>query len=290
MNDTLFRGDELTGEVLGLVYADTATGFGVVELNPEAGGSPARCTGPLSDLVEGQSVRLVGGWTQHAKYGPTFAAVMYEQITPTTVAGLRAFLLSGRFSSIDGDDLERVLAAFGTQAGKVIESAPERLREEAGLDADVADELHASWIAGQSLSELARLAEPAGIPFDVVRAVHARFGPDASAVAREDPYALLEVERCRFAHVDALARQLGLAADDPRRLAAGARAAVTAGRRRDGHQYLTRDQVTAESARLLKVDAVLTAEGLETAVTDGALARDRIRIDGNRAVARSRCS
>ncbi|MBW3621206.1 MAG: AAA family ATPase, partial [Actinobacteria bacterium] len=285
---TLFSGDELTGEVLGVLYADTATGFGVVELGPEVGaehGAGARCSGPLSDLVEGQTVRLVGGWKDHPKYGRTFEAVLYEQVTPTTEAGLKAFLLSDRFREIDPDDLERVLDAFGDAAGAAIEAGPDRLVAEAGLDRTVADQLHAAWVAGQSLSELARMAEPAGIPFDVVRAVHARFGADAPDVARADPYALLEVERCRFAHVDALARVLGLRPDDPRRLAAGARAAVTAGRRRDGHQYLTRDQVVTEASRLLKVDAVLAAEGLEAAVAAGTLGRERIRVDGQRTVA-----
>lgn len=285
MSDTLFRGDELTGEVLGVLYADTTTGFGVVELDPEVGEEGARCSGPLSDLVEGQTVRLVGAWKDHPKYGPTFEAVMYEQITPTTVAGLKAFLLSERFARVDVEDLERVLATFGKRTGTVIESEPDRLVADAGLDQDVADELHTSWVAGQSLSELARLAEPAGVPFEVVRAVHARFGADSSRVARDDPYALLEVERVRFAHVDAIARHLGLAPDDPRRLAAGARAAVTAGRRRDGHQYLTRDQVIQEASRLLKVDAILAADGLEKAIAGGILARDRIRVDGHRTVA-----
>lgn len=285
MSDTLFSGEQLTGEVLGVMYADSSTGFGVVELDPETGGGGARCSGPLSDLVEGQTVTLVGAWKEHQKYGLTFEAVLYEQVTPTTVAGLRSFLLSERFEHIDPDDLDRVMSAFGKQAGTIIEQEPERLAAEARIDPTVADDLHAAWMAGQSLSELTRLAEPAGLPFDVIRAVHRRFGADAAKVARDDPYQLLEVERCRFAHADALARHLGLEQTDRRRLAAGARAAVAAGRRRDGHQYLTRDQVTAESARILKVDAVLAADGLEVAVAEGTLARDRIRPDGVRTVA-----
>jgi exodeoxyribonuclease V alpha subunit len=285
--DTLFSGEELTGEVLGVVYADTATGFGVVELGPDSGPQEAgaRCTGPLSGLVEGQAVRLVGTWRDHPRYGRTFEAVMYEQVTPTTVEGLEVFLRSTRFAHVPEEAVARVVAVFGADAGRVIEDEPERLRSEAGLEAAVADELHRAWGEGRSLAELGRLAEPAGLPFDVLRAVHARFGHEAADVARADPYALLEVDRCRFAHADALARHLGIAADDPRRLTAGARAAVQAARRREGHQFLTRDQVVREASRTLAVDGVLAADGLERAVGGGSLARDRIRIDGERAVA-----
>jgi exodeoxyribonuclease V alpha subunit len=275
----LFDGDELTGEVLGVLYADASTGFGVVELDD--GHAGARCSGPLSDLVEGQTVRLVGSWGEHAKYGPTFEATMYEQVVPTTVAGLRAFLLSERFEHLEVEDLERVLAAFGKATGHVIEHEPARLVSEAGLAETVADDLHTTWRSGLALSELARFVEPAGLPYDVVRAVHARFGTAAVRVARDDPYALLEVERCRFAHADALARHLGIEATDARRLAAGARTAVAGARRRDGHQLLPREVCATEAARLLKVDVVAASAGIDAAVAAGTLAVEEVESRGD---------
>jgi exodeoxyribonuclease V alpha subunit len=273
--DALFAGEEVTGEVLGLVYADTSTGFGVAELTDDRG-DPVRATGPLSDLVEGQTVRLVGRWTEHPRYGPTFEATYYEQTAPTTVAGLRTFLLSERFAEVPHEDVERVLTVFGAGAGGVIEDTPARLVSEAGLDADVATELHERWLEGRALAALVRLCEPAGLPVAVVRAVHARFGTASVDVAREDPYALLEVDRVRFAHADALARHLGVEPTDPRRLAAGAVAAVAAARRQDGHQFLTRVQTVQASSSLLGVDAVAASAGVDAAVARGRLALDTV--------------
>ncbi|MFP5310104.1 MAG: AAA family ATPase [Actinomycetes bacterium] len=273
--DALFAGEEVTGEVLGLVYADTSTGFGVAELSDDRG-EPVRATGPLSDLVEGQTVRLVGRWTEHARYGPTFEATYYEQTAPTTVAGLRTFLLSERFAAVPHEDVERVLTVFGAGAGAVIEDTPARLIAEAGLEHEVATELHERWCEGRALAALVRLCEPAKLPMNVVRAVHARFGVASVDVAREDPYALLEVDRVRFAHADALARHLGIEATDPRRLAAGALAAVAAARRQEGHQFLTRTQTVQASAALLGVDVVAASAGVDAAVARGRLTIDEL--------------
>jgi exodeoxyribonuclease V alpha subunit len=267
---------ELVGEVLGLVYASEDSGFGVVELAPEVAEDGvyegARCTGPLSDLVEGQTVRLVGRWRDHPRYGRTFEATYYEQVVPTTAAGVRSFLASDRFEEVSRRARDRVVTTFGDGAGRVIEHEPDRLVSEAGLTTDQARTLHEAWRAGQALGELVRLVEPAGWPLDAVRSAHARFSGDAAAVARDDPYGLLAAERVRFAHADALARAMGIARDDPRRLRAGARAAVTAARRQQGHQHLPREECTAATARLLGVDAVLARAGADAAVAAGALA------------------
>ena len=277
MTSSLLAGDEgLTGEVVGVHFADRERGFGVIELDPEGDEEGARCVGPLADLVEGQTVTLAGRWTDHPRYGRTFEAIYYEQVSPTTEAGLRSFLLSERFGEVPTRVRERVLTAFGAGAGRVVQQEPDRLVAEAGIDPDHADALHEAWLSGQALAELVRLVEPAGWPMDAVRSAHARFGPGVTSLARDDPYALLDAERVRFAHVDALGGHLGIAPTDARRLAAGAREAVAGARRRDGHQHLPRAECVAATARLLRVDPVLAAEGVEGAVAAGALAVDEV--------------
>jgi exodeoxyribonuclease V alpha subunit len=273
---TLLGAEELVGEVAGVHHADPRTGFGVVEIDPGDGQPGERCSGPLADLVEGQSVRLIGRRSTHPRYGPTFEAMLYEQVTPVTVAGLAAFLSSERFAHLVPETIERVLTAFGPAAGAAIESGPDRLVAEADLEPLEARALHEAWIAGQALARFVRLVEGAGWPMDAVRSAHARFGSDVVSVARDDPYRLLEAERVRFAHVDALATRLGLARDDPRRLVAGAWAAVRAAQRQDGHQHLPRDEVLSASSQLLRVDAIVAEVGLERALAVGSLVAEVI--------------
>ena len=268
---TLLGDDELVGEVLGVHYADTRTGFGVAEIGPHDGGPGERCTGPLADLVEGQSVRLVGRRSVHPRYGPTFEAMLYEQVTPTDVAGLAAFLTSERFAHVPAGVVERIIAAFGTGAGAAIEAGPDRLVGGTDITAEQAAAVCDAWQAGLAMARLVRLVEGAGWPMDAVRSAHARFGADVVEVARDDPYLLLLAERVRFAHADRLAEQLGVPRDDARRLVAGAVAAVRAARRQDGHQHLPRREAVAAATTLLGVDVMLAADGLARAVDRGRL-------------------
>ncbi len=273
---TLLGDEELVGEVLGVHHADARTGFGVIELLPAEGGAGERCSGPLADLVEGQHVRLVGRRTVHARYGPTFEAMLYEQVTPTDVAGLRAFLTSERFAHVPPAAITTILAACGASAGETIEAGVDRIVDVAGISAEDATAVHDAWQAGLAMARLVRLVEGSGWPMDAVRSAHARFGADVVDVAREDPYLLLLAERVRFAHVDRLAERLGVPRDDPRRLTAGAVTAVRAARRQDGHQHLPRREAVAAAVTLLGVDAMLVVDGLDRAVARGRLVSDTV--------------
>jgi len=275
VTDGLLGDEQLTGEVIGTYFSDPATGFGVIELQADAG-EGYRCAGPLAGLVEGDAVRVEGRWTTHPRHGRTFEVLLYEQVVPSTVAGLRAFLDADRFGAVPPEARHRALTTFGAATGRVLDREPERLVSEAGLAPEDAEELGRAWRSGRALADLHRLVEPVRWSVDVVRSAHARFGTGAVDVAREDPYALLDAERVRFAHADALARHLGIGATDPRRLTAGAQAAVAAARRRDGHEHLERADCVDAAAHLLGVDRVLAVDGVDRAVAAGTLVQEEL--------------
>ncbi len=275
MTDGLLGDEQLTGQVVGTYVADTRTGFGVIELQLDSGDG-VRCAGPLAAVREGDTLRLAGRWSRHPRHGPTFDTILYEQVVPTTVGGLTSYLDGERFAAVSPAARTRVVTTFGSGTAHVLDHEPDRLRSEAGLDDEDAAELQRAWADARSFAALVRLVEPVAWPRDTVASVHARFGADAVELARSAPYVLLEAERARFAHVDALARHLGTAATDPARLAAGAHAAVVAARARDGHEHLDRAACVAATAALLGVDHILAADGLDRACAAGALATEEL--------------
>lgn len=278
---SLLGDTEIRGEVMWVRYRDETSGFGVVELETTDGSDDrVSASGPLADLVDGQHVRLVGRWKEHPTHGRTFDTVFYEQVAPDTVAGMRAFLTSERFREVlTPAHVDRILTVFGRGAGDVIDREPSRLVDEANLPEDVVDDIHHAYVQGRSLADLVTLLEPATIPMSVVRGAHAVFGAGAAERLREEPYDLLEVDRARFAHADGLARHLGIDETDPRRLAAGARAAVGAARRQDGHQLLVREDAVQATMRLLGVDAIAAVAGIDHAVASGTVATDEVAVD-----------
>lgn len=256
---------ELTGEVVAVVFSNPDSGFGVVELAAGRGEDGPRASGPLASLVPGQSVRLLGAWTEHDRYGPTFAAVAYENAAPRSVDGLVTFLSSERFPGVGKTLARRVVTAFGLDVGDVLTSEPERLAEVKGVSADLATSMGQAWRSAGALAGLVGELTAVGIPAPVAQAVHRHFGDRAGDVLVSDPYELLAVRGVRWAHAESLARAAKVERLDPRRLRAGAATAQRELCGRGGHMAAETDSLVAETSRLLGVDAADARRAIELA-------------------------
>ena len=268
--------NELTGEVAAVVFANPESGFGVVELTAGRRGEDGpRASGPLASLVPGQSVRLLGAWTEHERYGPTFAAVAYENAAPRSVDGLVTFLASDRFPGVGKTLARRIVTAFGLDVGDVVSADPGRLAEVRGVSSDLALSIGEAWRAAGALAGLVGELTAVGIPAPVAQAVHRHFGDRAGDVLVEDPYALLAVRGVRWAHAEALAKAAGLERSDPRRLRAGAVAAQRELCNRGGHMAAETAELVTEAGRLLGVDPLVAREALALAERHDGLRCDR---------------
>jgi exodeoxyribonuclease V alpha subunit len=269
--------EELVGEVAVVVFANEATGFGVVELAQSDG---ARASGPLASLVAGQPVRLVGRWIDHERYGPTFATAWFEQAEPRSSAGLVAFLASGRFPGVGQAKAKRLVSAFGLDLAAVIAKEPERLCEVKGITPLLAQQIADAWRQAGALGELVAALAPADLGPAVAQASYRRFGDDALRLVREDPYALLVIRGVAWKHAEALAKAAGIDLRDARRLRAGA---VTAHRQRcarAGHVLLDTAELVAETAHLLGLRRDKVGEALQLAAERGLLIVDTEPFDG----------
>ena len=258
--------EELTGEIAAVIFTNPSTGFGVVELVAPRGQDGPRATGPLATLVPGQSVRLLGSWSEHERYGPTFEAVAYEQAAPRSVSGLVSFLASDRFPGIGKTLAQRIVTAFGLDVGEVLLSDPQRLTEVAGISADLAATVGQAWRAAGALGGLVGELNSVGIPASIAQAVHRHFGDAAGEVLVADPYALLAVRGVRWAHAEALANAAKIDRMDPRRLRAGAAAAQREVCGRGGHMAAETEALVAETSRLLGCDALDARRAVDLAV------------------------
>ncbi len=264
----------LTGEVAAVIFANPSTGFAVVEVVGDDATDSARASGPLSDLVVGQPVRLLGRWTDHERYGPTFAALAYELDRPRSSDGLVAFLSSERFPGVGRTLARRLVDRFGLDVGTVIADEPHRLAAVKGISSALAATIAESWQSAGALAELVRRLSEAGLPASVATAVHRRFGESAIELLTTDPFAFRTVRGVTWKHLDALGRAAGIARDDPRRLSAGVEAAHRQRTARYGHVALTEQELLDESVQLLGVAPDLVRVGLDRAARQGRLRRE----------------
>jgi exodeoxyribonuclease V alpha subunit len=272
--------EELVGEVAAVIFANEASGFAVVEVVDPEGDDGGRASGPLAGLTPGQPVRLLGRWTVHDRYGPTFAAVAYELERPRSTDGLVTFLASERFPGIGQTLAGRLVDAFGLELGEVIADDPLRLRSVKGITASLAQVIADGWGEAGSLAELVRRLSAAGLPPGAAQAVHRTFGERARELLDRDPYALREVRGVGWRHLEALGRAAGVPRDDPRRLAAGAEVAHRQRTGRHGHVALAEDELLDDAARLLGVGPQGAGRALEQAARRGYLVRDDLPAEG----------
>jgi exodeoxyribonuclease V alpha subunit len=271
--------DELVGEIVAVVFTNEASGFAVVEVGGADVSDGARAAGPLAGLVPGQPVRLLGRWTQHERYGPTFSAVAYELEKPQSTEGLIAFLSSDRFPGVGQTLATRIVDTFGLEVGAVIADDPQRLASVKGVSAAVAQAVADGWGEAGSLADLVRRLSEAGLSASTAQAVHRHFGEAARDILEQDPYALRAVRGVGWSHLEALGRLAGIERTDRRRLAAGAEVAHRQRAGRHGHVALGEGELLAEAGRLLGVDAAGARSGLETAARRGRLVPDDLSTD-----------
>jgi exodeoxyribonuclease V alpha subunit len=265
--------EELTGEVASVVFVNAATGFGVVELAASSDDGP-RASGPLAGLVPGQAVRLLGRWTEHTRYGPTFEAVAYEHARPRSADGLVAFLSSERFLGVGETLAARIVTRFGLDVGAVIEAEPGRLAEVKGVSTALAAAIGDAWREAGALAALLAELTAAGLSAAAAQAVHRHFGDESRAVIDANPYAVLAVRGVRWAAAESLARAVGVDHLDQRRLVAGAVTAQQQARQRGGHMATATAELVTEARRLLSVDAADARRSLDLAEEAGELAFD----------------
>lgn len=263
----------LTGEVLGVWFADANSGFGVIEL-ATADGEGVRCAGPVAALKPGQRVTVVGSWADHPRYGDTFETLSWEQAVPTTADELAALLSSEAFADVADGAIERAVAAFGGDLGAVIDREPNRLVAEAGLTDVDAEALRRAWRAGRVLADFLAIVSPLGWPTMVARSAHRALGAQLIEIAQHDPYRMVIDARIGFDVVDRLARSRGIPASDPSRLAAAAVAVIRQLRDLAGHQHVPRSVAVERTQTLLTVDAALAVEAIDQAITRSWLAAD----------------
>ncbi len=229
-------------------------------------------TGPLAHVHAGESVDVAGDWRRHPRHGPQFAVEHVRLAAPTSEAALLGYLSSikhvgarGAAWLIANHGPEHVLEAVDADPGRALREVPGigRARIEAAV---------ASW-REQRESRAARLfLEGHGVPGAVAARILRGLGTGGLERLQADPYAIIEVDGVGFATADALARALGVPADDPTRLDAGLRHALHEAEN-DGHCHLPRADLSARARRLLgggeveeRIDALGTAGRL---VLDG---------------------
>lgn len=266
---------ELEGTIDRLTFQSQETGYTVARLTPTGRAAPVTVVGHLTGANPGESVRLEGRWITHPQYGPQFEVQTYSVKLPASIEGLRKYLGSGLIKGVGPVTASRLVKAFGMQTMDVIEQEPGRLREVPGIGRHRADMIVSAWAEQRQVKDLMLFLQSHGVSTGLATRIYRQYGDQSAAVVRSEPYRLArDVFGVGFRTADQIARNLGLALDDPARVQAGLLYALGT-LSEEGHCFALRPQLAEQAAELLQLEPGHCLAPLDTLLATGeAIAED----------------
>ncbi len=254
--------DTLRGIIERITYHNEENGYTVAQLTPDGASYTVPVIGNMLGLNVGESVLLTGAWAAHAQYGRQFKADQVRTVLPATIAGLEKYLGSGLIKGIGPVTAKRIVRKFGLDTLRIIEEEPGRLHEVLGVGRLRVELITHAWAEQRQIKEVMLFLQSHNVSTGLAVKIYKQYGDDAIEIVKTDPYRLArEVYGIGFVTADKIARELGIAADAPERVAAGV-AYVLGQAADDGNVYLPATELAARSAELLGVNAILALDGI----------------------------
>ncbi len=204
------------------IYYNADSGYSVFAAIPEDSKKEITVTGSSFAVNEGVLLDVKGSWQHHDKYGLNFVAESWMEVRPETVEGITRYLASGKIKGIGKKFAKAIVDRFGLDTFEVIENFPDRLQEIPYFGRERAKRA-SEYIKQQSLErDVMVFLSSYGISYIFVKKIIKVFGHRTVQAVKENPYCLIEkIDGISFKSADKIAKAMGYADDDPRRLQAG---------------------------------------------------------------------
>ncbi|MGW0197934.1 SF1B family DNA helicase RecD2 [Nonomuraea sp. NPDC003201] len=265
-----------------ITYANEETGYTIARVATERSGSELlTVVGPLLGAQVGESLRLLGRWSSHPRYGRQFEVRSYTTVLPATVQGIRRYLGSGLIKGIGPKMAERIVDHFGTDTLEVIEQQPQRLVEVPGLGPKRTKMIAAAWEEQKIIKEVMIFLQGVGVSTSIAVRIFKQYGESSISVVKTRPYQLADdVWGIGFKTADTIAQAVGIPHDSPERVKAGLRYTLSQAAD-DGHCYLPAPNLAADAVKILEVPADLVTTCLEDLIEAEGAVREPIPAGDN---------
>ncbi len=265
----------LQGTVSAVVFQNYDNGYAVLRLGL-SDGQTVTVVGTIPLPSVGERLMVTGKWNTHSSYGRQFEAEFLERLMPQTAADITAYLSGRVIKGIGPIMAARIVKKFGDQTLIVMEREPERLAEVSGISDKKAQQIGEDFRLQVGMRHLMEFFTLHQLPAELAVKTYKLYGETAIDLLYDDPYLLMDEElEAPFGAVDRFAIDMGVAADDPRRVDAGIlfelRYNLSA-----GHSFLPKDKLIAATGQLLNVDIPTVQTGIARLLDAERLIEDRL--------------
>ena len=265
----------LQGTIGAVVYQNYENGYAVLRLRC-ADGQTVTVVGTIPLAAVGERLLVTGKWTSHSSYGRQFEAEFLERLMPQTATEILNYLSGRIIKGIGPRSAARIVERFGDQTLLIMEREPQRLAEISGISAARAAMIGEEYRLRVGVRHLMEFFAAHQLPSELALKMYKRFGPQTVELLYDDPYLLMdEGMDAPFSAVDRFAIEMGVSANDRRRIEAGIlfelHYNLTA-----GHSFLPEDKLIMATASLLSVDAEDVSSGIARLLDGQRLVRDTL--------------
>ena len=192
---------------------------------------------------------------------------------------LRKYLGSGMIKGIGPVMAKRIVDKFGEDALEVIEHKPRKLLDITGIGEKKLDRIKQAWQDQREVQNIMLFLQSHGVSPAYAVKIYKTYGDKAIEVVEKNPYQLAaDIYGIGFKSADKIARAIGIAEDDPRRIQAGVVYVLNEAVETGGNAFLTEDELTKKAHEILEVEDV--AGAIEALAFSGRLVLEPLEFMG----------
>lgn len=267
---TLFEQTTVKGTVDAIVFQNKDNFYTVLKVEPsesdETFDSTPTVVGFFPDIVEGDVYTFKGQIVNHTKYGKQLKAETFEKELPQTKEAIISYLSSDLFKSVGKKTAQSIVNALGDNAINDILNDETLLSKVPGLSKKKQQQIAEQINANQETEKIIIRLHDLGFGPKLAMNIYQTYMSDTLEIVEKKPYQLVyDVKGIGFNKADTLARNIGIAYDDPERIKAGLLYVLEEECVKQGHTYLPTSYVYEMTVDMLSQPP---EETIETALVE----------------------
>jgi len=281
--------ETVEGTVRSVVFHNDANGYTVLHVEIPSDFELARnpeitVVGKAQAVWEGEDVKAEGQWVTDKVHGRQFKADTLTCVAPRSLKGVERYLASGLIKGIGPVLAKRIVETFGEETMHVLSHQSGRLSEVPKLGPSKIRQIRESWHRNETLRENMIFGQTYGISIVKMTKIVKKYGPDAIAVIKADPYRLCrDIWGIGFATADKIALSVGIPRDSPLRARASITHTLDTEAEEGGHCWTLENDLLLHANELTGIPVETLGVALQAEIDDGRVAYETCG-DGTRRI------
>ena len=273
--------ETVEGTIRSVVFHNDESGYTVLHVEIPSEFELARnpeitVVGKTQAVWEGEDVKAEGQWVTDKVHGRQFKADTLTCIAPRSLKGIERYLASGLIKGIGKVLAKRIVDTFGEETMNVLSHQSGRLREVPKLGAAKIRQIRESWLQNETMRENMIFGQTYGISIVKMTKIVRKYGPDAIAIVKADPYKLCrDIWGIGFATADKIALSVGIPKDSPLRARASISFTLETEAEDGGHCWTYENDLLLHANELTGIPTEILSTALQAEIDEG-----RIVVEG----------